>query len=463
MLLEAAALAVLLAAAGWIFAIPLHDATNYDEGNYLAALTDLRHGFTLGKDVYADQPPGWYLLLQLFAVLFGNSLVGIRTGLLIVALVGVVAAWACGRRLGPLPALGAAALLVVAPHYAQEATLVEADMAAAVLALVALALAAWAYRDHTSIVLATLSGAVFACACSVKLSALTAAVPLAALVLVGSRKFVWPLLGAAGIVVVELLVYRNELGPIARGAVGQHTSALGNARYSRHANVLQLVHFLNRHTPFSYLVLLAIVATVWLARSAGIRVLLSYWLFVPAAAVFILAMKPLLEHHLVILGVAIALPAGTALGLAGSRLRRRNARIALAVLTVALVVVGVGLQRRHLLESRQAEPSFVVWAADRMRAATAPNEIVATDIPIIAYYAHRRLVPDLVDTSFTRVGVGDLTPAAVFADLDRYHVDFAAIGRTFYADPRIRHRFDVLFRHRIVHPDIVLYRGRRGP
>ena len=58
LLLEAAALAVLLAAAAWIFAIPLHDATNYDEGNYLAALTDLRHGFVLGKDVYADQPPG---------------------------------------------------------------------------------------------------------------------------------------------------------------------------------------------------------------------------------------------------------------------------------------------------------------------------------------------------------------------------------------------------------------------
>ena len=68
LLLEAAALAVLLAAAGWIFAIPLHDATNYDEGNYLAALTDLRHGFALGKDVYADQPPGWYLLLQLLAM-----------------------------------------------------------------------------------------------------------------------------------------------------------------------------------------------------------------------------------------------------------------------------------------------------------------------------------------------------------------------------------------------------------
>ena len=78
-LLEAVSLLCLLVAAGWIFSIPLHAATNYDEGNYLAALTDLRHGFVLGKDVYADQPPGWYGLLQVLAWIFGNSQTGIAS------------------------------------------------------------------------------------------------------------------------------------------------------------------------------------------------------------------------------------------------------------------------------------------------------------------------------------------------------------------------------------------------
>ena len=66
--------------------------------------------------------------------------------MLVIALLGVVAAWACARRLGPLPALGAAALLVVAPPYPGQATQIEADTPAAVLALVALAFAVWAYR-----------------------------------------------------------------------------------------------------------------------------------------------------------------------------------------------------------------------------------------------------------------------------------------------------------------------------
>jgi 4-amino-4-deoxy-L-arabinose transferase-like glycosyltransferase len=464
LMLEAAALAVLLAAAAWIFAIPLHDATNYDEGNYLAALTDLRHGFALGKDVYADQPPGWYLLLQLLAWLFGNSLTGIRTGLLVIALIGVVAAWACGRRLGPLPALGAAAVLVVAPPYPIQAAQIEADTSAAVFALVALAFAAWAHREQTVPVLATLAGAFFAFAVSVKLSALTALLPLAAIVLLPRRRQLrWPLLGMLAVVGVEVLLYRNELGPIAHGAVGQHTSALGSSRWSRSANVHRLLHFLNWHTPLAWLVLAAAIGSVWLARRSGFRLLGALWLWVPAAAAVVLAMKPLLDHHLVILAVAIAVPAGAALGLTVSRLGPRETRAALALFIVAFLAAGVYQQHRQLVRAKRAEPSFIFWAANRIRAATTPREVIATDIPIIAYDAHRRLVPDLVDTSFTRIGVGDLTSSKIFADIDRYHVRVAAVGRAFYADPRIRHRFDVEFRRRIVHPDIVLYFGRRNP
>jgi hypothetical protein len=98
-----------------------------------------------------------------------------------------------------------------------------------------------------------------------------------------------------------------------------------------------------------------------------------------------------------------------------------------------------------------------------LRTKTRPDEVVATDIPVLAYYAHRRLVPNFVDTSFTRLGVGDLTPAEVFAQLDRYHVRVAAIGRAFWVDPPIRKGFNERFSYRKWHPNIVYYLGRRQP
>jgi hypothetical protein len=461
---EAAGLALLLGLAAWIFLIPFHTATNYDEGNYLAALTDLRHGYALGTDVYADQPPGWYGLLQLLASIFGNSLAGIRAGLLLISLAGVAAAWGCARVLGPLPAFGAAALLIVAPPYPAQATQIEADTAAASIALVALALAAWAFRGRGSAGLAVAAGGVLASAISVKLSASTAAVPFLALGLFRRKLIPWAALGAAAVVAAELIAYSDDLGAIAHGAIGQHTSALGSSQWSRGANVHRLIHFLNWHTPFAWLVLAAVIATVWLAlRGAGdMRRLGGLWLFAPAAAAFILAMKPLLDHHLVILAVAVALPAGAALGLAGARVHQ-PAQAALALAAIVFAIAGIYQQHRQLVRSETPEPYWIHRAADWLRVQAAPDDVVATDIPIIAYYSHRRLVPDFVDSSFTRLGVGELTPVHVAAQLDRYHVSVAAIGRVFWADKGIRTVFDRRFRKRETGPNIVLYSVLRRP
>jgi 4-amino-4-deoxy-L-arabinose transferase-like glycosyltransferase len=460
---ELAGMAILLTVAGFIFVAPLHSATNYDEGNYLAALTDLQHGFTLGKDVYADQPPGWYTLLRILSWLFGNSVTGIRTGLIVISLLGVVAAWLCARPWGPLPAFGAAAVLVVAPPYPSQAFQVEADSAAAVVALAALALGVWGYRRRSR-GLAVAAGAVLACAVSVKLSAATVVLPFAAVALWSRRLSVWSVLGAAAVIGIEAFAFRHELSQIASGAVGQHTSALGSPHWSRSTNVHRLLHFLDWHTPFAWLVLAAVVAAVALGRGKG-RVVIrlgALWLFVPAAAAFILAMKPLLGHHLVILAVSIAVPAGATLGLAASRLRLAGTA---ALVGVALLFLAAGAvqQRRQLARGSVPEPQWIHRAADWLRAETKPNAVVATDIPIVAYYAHRRLIPDFVDTSFTRLGVGELTPATVFAQLDRYDVRVAAIGRTFWADPAIRKEFDRRFRERRLGTNIVYYVGRRAP
>jgi 4-amino-4-deoxy-L-arabinose transferase-like glycosyltransferase len=462
--LEATALAALLAVAAWIFTIPFRAATNYDEGNYLAALTDLRHGFVLGKDVYADQPPGWYSLLRLFGAMFGNSVSGIRTGMLVVALLGVVAAWACARRLGSLPAFGAATLLMVSPPYPLQAAQIEADIPAAVFALAALATALWAFRGRGSRALAATAGVLVVCALSIKLSAATVVLPLVAIALMRRRLIAWSLLGALAAAGLEAIMFRHQLGEITRGVISQHTSALGSSHWTRSVNVQRLVHFLNWHTPFAWLVVAAAIASLWvlIARDPDRRSLAALWLFVPAATAFILAMKPLLDHHLVILAVAVALPAGTAIGLAAARLRREVAVPFLAFVAL-FAAAGVYQQHRQLVRTSKPEPAWVHVAASWLRNETQPREIVATDIPILAYYAHRRLVPDFVDSSFTRLSVGDLTPAEVFRELDRYQVRIAAIGRAFWVDPPIQKGFNARFSYRTWHPNVVYYLGRRRP
>jgi hypothetical protein len=238
---------------------------------------------------------------------------------------------------------------------------------------------------------------------------------------------------------------------------------LGSSHWNRSVNVDKLLHFLNWHTPFAWLVLAAVLASLWFAIDPGAdrRLLAALWLFVPAAAAFILAMKPLIDHHLVILAVAIAPAAGASLGLAASRLRRE---LVLPLLLFAAVFVVVGTYQQHRQLGRlQREPAWVHVAANWLRTEARPDEVVATDIPILAYYAHRRLVPNFVDTSFTRLGVGDLSPAEVFRELDRYHVRVAAIGRAFWVDPPVQKGFNARFSYRKWHPNIVYYLGRRRP
>ena len=85
-------------------------AANYDEGVYLASLDALRHGQELGTDVYASQPPGFYVLLQGLSLLPGDGVEGSGSPSCSWRSLGLVAAYAIGRKLaGVWGAFGAAA------------------------------------------------------------------------------------------------------------------------------------------------------------------------------------------------------------------------------------------------------------------------------------------------------------------------------------------------------------------
>src|SRR5207253_6550543 len=112
---ETTAVALIVATAAYVYTRDLHTYPNFDEGNYLGSLDALRHGQQLGRDVFLDQPPGWYLLLVAVSYPFGNSVSGVRTGLMATTLIAIVAAYACGRLVGgPVAGLVAGSVMAVA-------------------------------------------------------------------------------------------------------------------------------------------------------------------------------------------------------------------------------------------------------------------------------------------------------------------------------------------------------------
>ena len=401
--LEAVGVCGVLAAAGLLFSRNIDTAPSYDEGVYLASLDALRHGQTLGSQVFASQPPGFYLVLRLVALPFGSSISGIRTGFLLVALGGCFAAYVLGRRLsGPAAGLAAAALIAVAPPFPNEAPRVEADVPSVALALAALAVAAYAFGRGRPF-FAALAGGLLAAAVSVKFLALPAVVPFAALAVAQRatrRQVVAAALGALVVVVVLLALYAGVLGELWDQAVRFHDRARSYPGLNDNAG--RLSDFFDVRTPFAWLVPLGLVA------SLATRRVWPLWLFPPAAVAFLLWEKPLFDHHLVLLSAALALPAGVALGALVTRLPHRLAPAAAVALAAALAL-GLGQQVRRIDYARVTTTQDVEWGVTTLARCTSAGELVASDQPIVAFRAHRQLPGELVDTSLVRVETSSLT------------------------------------------------------
>jgi hypothetical protein len=407
-LAEPAAVSGLLAAEGVLFARNLHTATSYDEGVYLASMDALRHGQALGSEVFASQPPGFYLLLRLVGLFAGYSVTGTRAAFVLLALLGCVGAYALGRALAGIPGgFAASALLAILPPFPSEAMRVDADVPSVSLALVGLALAAWAFRPRAVLALPLLAGAVFALAVSVKLLVLVAVVPLAALALsrLPSRRALAAFgAGAAAVGAAFLIAYAGVLDSLWDGAVGFHRDA--RAYPSPVPNDEVLRHFLDFRTPAAWLVALGAAATVLAWRRAW-----PLWLWTAATVAFLLWQKPLFDHHLVLLCAALASAAGVALGGAIRDLPPRALCATAAVLLAALAVGGA--QQAHRIGLRvTSEPEALRWATAQLRSCTGA---VASDQPIAAFRAHRPLPGPLVDTSLVRLSTPSLPPARLLA------------------------------------------------
>ena len=418
---------VLAAAAVLVYTRALGTRTNYDEGVYLASLAAMRRGQALGSDIYTSQPPVFYSLLRAFAAPFGSSIPGIRAAFALFAVVGVAASVVLGRRLhGPPAGVAAGALVAIGPPYPTVAPTVSADVPAVVLGLVALALLAVSLARPAPRAWAGAAGAVLALAVLTKLLAIPFVVPFVALALAArAARRVLPaaLLGAALASALVVAVNAAALGDIWRDVVTDHTDARGLGNTSGNLDHVRSV--LDWRTPFGWLVVLGFLAFV-LSRRA--RRTWPLWLFVPAAAGFLVLVRPLEDHHLVLLSVACAVAAGPSLALAAGALPRR-ARGAATVALVLLVAAGLYQEQRRLHRNDVAEPAELTWAADAISRATGRNAVVVSDQPIVLFRARRATPGPLVDVSDTRVSGGTLTAAEVNAELRRARPQAVLVDR----------------------------------
>jgi hypothetical protein len=441
---EALGLSTLLGAFAVVDARGLNAGPNYDEGVYLASLDVLRHGGRLGHDLFASQPPGFYALLELIGSIAGTSVNAVRLGFLVVSLLGVMGAWLLGRELaGAIGGLFVAGVYATSNALAAGAVVVEADEAAVAIAVLALAAFAVATRrDHP--VWAVAAGALAVAAASVKLLAPPLFLGAIGLAFAGERRARRLALAAGGggaAAAVLALAYRHALPAIWSGAV---TFQLDRG-HDVAANWRTLRGILDSHAVFIWLVAAGVVAAVLAVRD---REALGLWLAVPASVVFLLSRPAVLEHHRVLLAAALALAAGVALA-------RLPVRFAAAPM---VLLIGAGLSQQWIrLHSSKPTPHYQTWAASQLRSRTDSSELVATDMPIVAHLANRRLPGQLVDTSLARFGAGSLTDAGVLRLLDRDRIRVVVAGRAFLLRSELLRQLELRYREVARLPEAVVY------
>lgn len=429
----------------------------FDEGVYLNSLRLLESDRSLGHDVYASQPPGFYLLLQLAALVVKDSETSLRLAFTALTIAGLAAVFYLARVFGGFVAGGLAVLaLAASPICSQVGTHVAADGPAASVSAIGVAVAVaawlrWQSAPPTSLALSGLAGALIAFAISIKLTSVTTAAAIAALYVLfrPPMRSVAAMLGGGLCVAAALIgTYWTALPELWRDAVALHldaralrgseVSAVGGT-VGLHDNFIQIVHSLLPKTSVSSWLFVSGVLLL-VATSSGRdrrRLMLLVW---PAVVgLFLLLHRPLFYHHVYLLAVATSAPSGIGLArILAIRWQTRLPRLTGHAAVPAVVAVLLFQAWRTAAPSESAESGGLGRMVALIRSHTSPQDyVVASDIPIVAFRAHRLVPPNLVDTSLVRILTGALRPADVRREIRVARVRAVLVGGRFRRWPNL--------------------------
>lgn len=434
--IELVTLTALLVAQAYLFARPIHSATNYDEDVYLAAVDALRHGQALGSSVFAAQFPGFYDLLRGISYITGIGVAAIRAGFIAITLAGTVGGWLVGRRFGgPVGGLLVAAFLVIAPPLDLFGYQVIADTPALALMALSLGLATLAGPFAAVAV-----GALLAASFSVKLTAITV---LPAVVWQLRTRLVPAAIAFVVVVSAILVAHAGALGDLWTSGVTYHENARSTPAVIPHPH-RQILDQIPHGTPFFVLAIVAVVVFVTflaLRRPLGVWTL---WLWTVLSVAFLFVHAPLHYNHLIIVPFALAVASGATLGAAVRHLPRIPMLVATGALMLA-VAAGFVQQLHRVDLARTPEPASNLAAAHALERLTTPDDLTIDDRPIISFLAHRRVVGPLVDLATLRFETDSLSDAAVIRrlpdagavvvsrELRRHPAVLAAVRNEFHA------------------------------
>lgn len=423
---------------------------NYDEGVYWASLRALHAGSSLFTPIFSSQPPFFLLSMVPLINLLGTTLVAGRLGVVLFSLLGILAMYIVGHRLGGRWAGFGAALLLAVDHLSLiQSQTIQAEAPSTALMIVAVAAAS--YADRAPWQASLLSGVATMLALMTKLFAVVAIIPI--LLLFFSQAFqiqreqrdstlTWGLqtigcylLGFLATGAMLLLPYLGQLQPLYAQVIAFHLDAARAFPSSLQQNFSLIIH-----TQAEYPLLgIALAGGVMglLRRQWSILIAVSWVL---AALAVLLKQAPLFDHHLVLLVPGLALTAS--LGLAprdktmsapledlrfrlsylphfSARMSARSAsalRVGLPILLLCSVVLfALHTNLRYPLGIPADQVATLTRVANDLKTLTTPEQLVIADDQYIADLAERSVPPELVDTSFVRIQTGYLTTDQVIA------------------------------------------------
>jgi hypothetical protein len=424
----------------------------YDEGVYWASLRALHAGNSLFTPVFSSQPPFFLLSMVPLVSLLGPTLLAGRLSIVFFSLLGVLAMYVLGRRLGGHWAAVGAALLLSTDHlYLIQSKTIQADAPSTALMIVAVAAASFADRAPWQASL--LSGIATMLALLTKLFAVIAIGPILLLFLgqmssMKQRKQAsilhWAFLVAGcyllGLVAAGLLIilpYFGQLQALYQQAIAFH---LADARTVSTSFIQNFVFIAKTPVEYPLFFIALLGGGIGLFRRKWNTLIAAAWTL--ASLVILLQQKPLFDHHVVLLIPGLVLtaslglaPTGNAAGetqAAGapapllSRLQRFFPQvgaksISLPRLGVPLVLFcgtvcfALGFSLLHPPGIPADKAAAFNAVTNDLKTLTTPDQQVITDDQYLADVADRSIPPELVDTSFERIQAGYLTTAQVIA------------------------------------------------